>query len=62
MAKHSHVPILKIRDRNLPAHTRKRKEGSKHRLPKIANRHPMSKLDELLPWAYVKTNTEQQAA
>jgi transposase len=31
-------------------------------LAKIANRHPMSKLDELLPWAYVKTNAGQQAA
>src|SRR3984957_4806502 len=30
-------------------------------LAKIANRHPMSKLDELLPWAYVKTNAGQQA-
>jgi hypothetical protein len=36
MVKHSHVPILKIRDRNLPAHTQKRKEGSKHRLQLIS--------------------------
>ena len=31
-------------------------------LAKIANRHPVSKLDELLPWAYVNTNPGQQAA
>jgi transposase len=31
-------------------------------LAKIANRHPVSKLDELLPWAYVNTNAGQQAA
>jgi hypothetical protein len=42
MVKHSHVPILKIRDRNLPAHTQKRKEGSKHRLLATAVPHGSS--------------------
>jgi transposase len=31
-------------------------------LDKIANRHPMSKIDELLPWAYVKDGAGRQAA
>jgi hypothetical protein len=31
-------------------------------LAKIANRHPMSKLDELLPWAYDKTNAGQRTS
>jgi transposase len=31
-------------------------------LDKIANRHPMNKIDELLPWAYVKNDIANQAA
>ena len=31
-------------------------------LAKIANRHPMRKIDELLPWAYVKADAERHAA
>ena len=29
-------------------------------LAKIAGRHPMSRIDELLPWAYVKAAAERQ--
>jgi hypothetical protein len=31
-------------------------------LDKIANRHPMSKIDELLPWAYINNGAKRQAA
>jgi transposase len=31
-------------------------------LDKIANRHPMSKIDELLPWAYTNNRAKRQAA
>jgi transposase len=31
-------------------------------LDKIANRHPMSRIDELLPWAYVRDDAGRQAA
>jgi hypothetical protein len=31
-------------------------------LAKIAGRHPMSRIDELLPWAYVKAAAERQVA
>ena len=31
-------------------------------LDKIANRHPMSRIDELLPWAYIKDDARRQAA
>src|SRR5271169_1612153 len=31
-------------------------------LVKIVNRHPMSRIDELLPWAYVKAADERQVA
>jgi len=31
-------------------------------LTKIANRHPVSRIDELLPWAYAKAATERQVA
>ena len=31
-------------------------------LDKIANRHPMSKIDDLLPWAYIKDSAGRQAA
>jgi transposase len=33
-----------------------------HVLDKIANRHPMSKIDELLPWAYINNGAKRQAA
>ena len=29
-------------------------------LDKIANRHPMSKIDELLPWAYINNGAKRQ--
>ena len=28
-------------------------------LDKIANRHPMSKIDELLPWAYINNGAKR---
>jgi hypothetical protein len=31
-------------------------------LAKIANRHPISRIDELLPWAYAKAAAERQVA
>ncbi len=31
-------------------------------LDKIANRHPMSRVDELLPWAYIIDDAGRQAA
>jgi transposase len=31
-------------------------------LDKIANRHPMSRIDELLPWAYITDDAARQAA
>jgi len=31
-------------------------------LDKIANRHPMSRIDELLPWPYIKDDARRQAA
>ena len=31
-------------------------------LDKIANRHPMSKIDELLLWAYINNGAKRQAA
>jgi transposase len=31
-------------------------------LDKIANRHPMSQIDELLPWAYINDRAERQVA
>jgi len=31
-------------------------------LDKIANRHPMSRIDELLPWAYISDDAGRQAA
>ena len=31
-------------------------------LAKIANRHPVSRLDELLPWAYVSQNQRRTAS
>jgi hypothetical protein len=31
-------------------------------LDKIANRHPMSKIDELLPWAYINNGAKRQPA
>ena len=30
-------------------------------LDKIANRHPMSKIDELLPWAYINNGGKRQS-
>ena len=31
-------------------------------LDKIANWHPISKIDDLLPWAYIKDDAGRQAA
>ena len=31
-------------------------------LAKLVARHPMSRIDELLPFAYVKTSVDQRAA